>query len=168
MEAVVYGKLRSIISLALMLWCAGAGCMVVSYAQGGAMTGPATPDIGSRGASWGLASGSMGTHDCCKARHKSERRIRSSRSEQASSSATEGTELAKVPAQTNAMSCCPLTSGTFVIASRQRVSNEDAPLPKGLDAISIVPGSRSAAPPSYARHLPSQSQTHLRLCVFLI
>jgi hypothetical protein len=155
-----------------MLWCAGAGCIVASYAHGAAMSGMNASKVSSSGGGWGGASGSMGTHSCCKARHSSERRVAPSTSDRASASEASPDfatiTLADVPQSSDAMSCCPLTGGTFVVASRQRISNEDASVPNDIDAISIVPGSRAAAARSYALNLPYQSQTHLRLCVFLI
>jgi hypothetical protein len=165
-------RLRSALAFTLMLWCAGAGCIVASYAHGAAMSGMSASKLSSSGGGWGGASGSMGTHNCCKAHHSSERRVARSISDRASSSEPSADfatiTLAEVPQSSDAMSCCPLTGGTFVVASRQRISNEDASAPNDIDALSIVSGSPLAASRSYALHLPYQSQTHLRLCVFLI
>jgi hypothetical protein len=155
-----------------MLWCAGAGCIVATYAHGAAMSGMSASKVSSSGGGWGDASGSMGTHNCCKARHSSERRAARPISDRASSSEPaadfETITLAEVPQSSDAMNCCPLTGGTFVVASRQRINNEDASVTNGIDAISIVPSNSGVAPRSYALHLPYQSQTHVRLCVFLI
>ena len=166
----VISRFRSALASALMLWCAGAGCMMVSYAHGAAMTGAAGHDIHSRGANWSVVSASVGTHDCCKARHKSERRADSSAPDHAllPASATEETELAEVPNQSDAMSCCPLTSGTFVVSSRRSAGSEKASVGKNIDAVSIVTNGSTNAARSRVLHLPYQSQTHLRLCVFLI
>lgn len=167
MATVVLRTLRSAIALGLMLWCAGAGCMVVSYAHG-AMRSPAVSNFRSRGAGWNV-TGSAGAHNCCRARHQSERRIDSSLPGQAPPSkfATKEIGLAEVPNQSDAMSCCPLTSGTFVVSSRQRASNDESSVPRAIDAVSIPNGPATAAR-SLVLHLPYQSQTHLRLCVFLI
>lgn len=161
-------RLRSALALTMMLWFAGAGCVMATYAHSMGMSSMSDSKVsGSVG-----ASGSMGTHSCCKARHSSERRVVPSKSPRALSSETtansETTTLAEVPQSSEAMSCCPLTGGTFVAASRQRISDEDASGPKGIDAITIFPGSLVAASRSNALDLPNQSQTHLRLCVFLI
>jgi len=170
MDVVGLSKLRSTIAVALMLWCAGAGCMIVSYAHAAAMTGAAAHEVRSGDAGWGMASASAGAHDCCKARHKSERRFDSPLPAQASpsESATKETELAEVPNQTDAMSCCPLTSGTFVMSNRQRAGNDESLAARGIDPISIVPNAPVAAARFPELRSPYQSQTHLRLCVFLI
>ena len=164
MKAVVLRKLRSAITVGLMLWCAGAGCMIMSYARAADMSGANAPS-GSVG--WGHASGSMGTHACCKARHKSERRIASSNPASSSESLLDFEDIAEVPSSSNAMNCCPLTSGTFVVTGRQRISDEDAPLSRGNDAVSVVT-SVATSPLAIPLRLPNQNQTYLRGCVFLI
>ena len=162
-------KLRSALTLVLMLWCAGAGCMIVSYAHGAAMSGSGAAKVSAGSAGWGHASGSMGTHDGCKALHASERRVASSMTDHALSSESladiEG--LAEVPNSSNAMSCCPLTSGTFVVTGRQRISNEDASASQGFDAVSVGTGV-AATTLAIPLRLPNQNQTYLRGCVFLI
>jgi hypothetical protein len=162
-------KVRSALAFTLTLWCAGAGCIVASYAHGAARS---AFGVSSCGSGWGEASGSAGTHNCCKARHSSKRRVAQPISDRATSSEPavnfETFTLAEAPQSSEAMNCCPLTGGTFVVASRQRISNEDASVPKGIDSITILPGSPVAASRSYVLDLPYQSQTHLRLCVFLI
>lgn len=164
--------MRSALAFTLMLWCAGAGCIVATYAHGAAMSGMGASKVSCGGGGWADTSGSMGTHNCCKARHSSERRFAPSISDRPSSSEPaadfETITLAEVPQSSEAMNCCPLTGGTFVVASRQRINNEDASVTNGIDAISIVPSSSAVAPRSHALHLPYQSQTHVRLCVFLI
>ncbi|HMG74904.1 MAG TPA: hypothetical protein VK582_15490 [Pyrinomonadaceae bacterium] len=167
MKVVTLSKLRSAITFGLVLWCGGAGCMIVSYAHVAAMT--ANGRVGFVSTAGGETSGSMGTHDCCKARHKSERRTASSMTDHASSSEAlanlEG--LAEVPNSSNAMNCCPLTSGTVVVNSRQRISNDDASVSPGAEALSVI--TRFAASPlAMTLRLPNQNQTYLRGCVFLI
>ena len=164
MKAVVLRKLRSAITVGLMLWCAGAGCMIMSYARAADMSGANAPS-GSVG--WGHASGSMGTHACCKARHKSERRIASSNPASSSESLLDFEDIAEVPSSSNAMNCCPLTSGTFVVTCRQSNSNADAALLRSVDADSIVNGF-AATLLAVPLRLPDQNQTYLRGCVFLI
>jgi hypothetical protein len=167
MKDVVLNKLRSAITFGLVLWCGGAGCMIVSYAHVAAMT--ANSRVSFVSTAGGETSGSMGTHDCCKARHKSERRTASSMTDHASSSEAlanlEG--LAEVPNSSNAMSCCPLTSGTFVVNNRQRISNDDLSVSLRAEAVPAI--TRFAAPPlAVPLRLPNQNQTYLRGCVFLI
>src|SRR5258708_17113389 len=74
----IISRLRSALSVALVLWCAGAGCMIVNYAYGAAMTAVTTDRVSSGSTAWSETSGSMGAHNCCKARHASERRLASS------------------------------------------------------------------------------------------
>jgi D-arabinose 1-dehydrogenase-like Zn-dependent alcohol dehydrogenase len=162
MKAVVFGKFRSAITVVLMLWCAGAGCMMVSYAHGAAMTAANTAKDSSG------STGSMGTHTCCKARHASERRPALSTKHVSSSDLLANLEeLAESPNSSNAMNCCPLNSGTFVVNGRQRISEDDASESSGVKAVSILT-SFAAAPFAMPLRLPNQKQTYLRGCVFLI
>ena len=158
-------RFRSALALALMLWCAGAGCMIVSYAHGANMSGASAAQVSSSSAGWGHASGSMGAHDGCKARHAPGRRVASSITNQTSLANLEG--LAEVPNSSNAMTCCPLTGGAFVVTSRQRISNEDRSVLQGVAAISVVT-SFAATSLAISLRLPNQNQTYLRGCVFLI
>ena len=167
MRDVVLNRLRSGVTFGLVLWCGGAGCMLVSYAHVAAMS--ATARVSSVSTAGGETSGSMGTHDCCRARHKSERRTASSMTDHASTSESlanlEG--LAEVPNSSNAMSCCPFTSGTFTVNGRQRISDDDASESSGAKAVSILT-SFAATPFAMLLRLPNQKQTYLRGCVFLI
>jgi hypothetical protein len=160
-------KLRSALATALIFWCAGAGCMMVSYARDTAMRG-AVADSKSRNAGWGQASGSGGAHDCCKARHASQHRTASSNNHAPSSDQSRSQEeLAESSTSSDAMSCCPLTSGTFVVSGRQSLSNENVLTPSGVgaDRISISAAVDVLAMPL---RLPNQNETYLRGCVFLI
>jgi hypothetical protein len=169
MKAMVLRNLRSAITLGLMLWCAGAGCMIVSATHGAAMRGAEATKSRSSVAGLGQVSGSAGPHDCCKARHASEHRIASSMTDQAKAPESlmnlEG--AAEFPNTSDAMSCCPLTSGTIVATGRQRVSHNDTSVSRGLDTATVVTSvaSTQLAPPL---RLPNQNQTYLRGCAFLI
>src|SRR5438128_10144021 len=67
-------KLRTAIALALARWCAGVGCMLVSYAHGAAMSHDQMMSAGHSGLqSFAGLSATVG-HDCCKARHSSSKR----------------------------------------------------------------------------------------------
>jgi hypothetical protein len=167
MRAMVLRNLRSAITLGLILWCAGAGCMIVSVAHGAAMReAEATKRTSS---SWGQVSGSAGAHDCCKARHASERRAASTITHQAISPESlmniEG--LAEIPDSSDAMSCCPLTSGTIVVTGRQRINHHDTSVSRSLDPAKVVTTTASM-PLATPLRLPNQNQTYLRGCVFLI
>jgi D-arabinose 1-dehydrogenase-like Zn-dependent alcohol dehydrogenase len=166
MKVVALSKLRSAITLGLVLWCGGAGCMIVSYAHGAAMSENVAAS--SESTAWGETSGSMGAHKCCKARHASERRLASSTKNVSSSySFADLEELAELPNSSNAMNCCPLTSGTFVVNGRQRVSNDDASVLLGPEAASVTTRF-TATSLALPLRLPNQNQTYLRGCVFLI
>jgi hypothetical protein len=65
------------------------------------------------------------------------------------------------------MSCCPLTSGTFVISGRQSISNENISAVQGAGADPIV-NSAAVDFSVMPLRLPIQNQTYLRGCVFLI
>jgi len=158
-------RLRSTLAYALILWCAGAGCMMVSYAHDAAMSEVDAAKASIAGL--GHASGSMRTHDCCKARHPGKRRVASSMADQTvfSESSADLEKLAEVPNSSNAISCCPLISGSIVIASRPRVSNDGALLTSDVGAISSVLSGVTTTP---VMRLPNQKQTYLRGCVFLI
>jgi hypothetical protein len=164
MKAVLRGKFRSALTFALMLWCAGAGCMIVSYAHAAAMS---ATDANSGSAVH--ASGSVGTHDCCKARHASEHRLASSTVVHTSSpwSLMDREAITDVPSSSIAVNCCPLTSGTFVVNSRERIVNENAPVSHGLEPATAVINI-AETPLAIPLRLPDQNQTYLRGCVFLI
>jgi hypothetical protein len=165
MKAVALRKLRSTLALTLVLWCAGAGCMVVSYARAAARSG----DDVTRSIGTGLAqtSGSMGTHGCCRARHASERRGTSLATGPTSSDLFADLTVTQVP-NSNAMSCCPLTSGSIVVAGRQRTSIDDASVGSGVNAVFSFHKVAATTPRANSLRLPNQSHTYLRGCVFLI
>jgi hypothetical protein len=156
MKAMLLGKLRSALTLALVLWCGGAGCMMVSYAHGVPMNE----------AEAAHASGPMGAHDCCKAAHAAERGVPSPVADRTVSSESLAylEKLGQVPNSSNAFSCCPLTSGSIVVTGRQRVSDDGASLGPDVEAISCVPAGFTTP----VVRLPNQEQTYLRGCVFLI
>ena len=76
-------------------------------------------------------------------------------------------EIAEVPSSSNAINCCPLTSGTFVVNSREQVVNENTSMSHGTGAVTAV-SSVAAIPLAIPLRLPDQNQTYLRGCVFLI
>jgi hypothetical protein len=160
-------KLRSALATALVIWCAGAGCMMVSFAHGMAISAADAPNIRSRSGGWGQASGSVGEHDCCKARHASERRVASSANHAASPDSADLEQLAEIPPSSDAMNCCSLTGGTFALGSRQSTSNENLSAVQAAGAAPIV-NCAAVDFPAMPLRLPIQNQTYLRGCVFLI
>lgn len=156
------GKLLKALAIALMFWCAGAGCMMVSYAKG-AMRNLDSSEVADM-SSMAHMSGSMDAHACCKAKRKNARR--SQAASQLTSSEFEQFTVPE-PAQSAAMSCCPLTSGSIVIASRSN-SNDDAPISSHTDLASfklLSSNQRSVAVPL---RLPNRAESYLLDCAFLI
>ncbi len=125
MTAVSPGKLRSAITLALMLWCAGAGCMIVNFAHAARMSGDYA---GISSAVRDHALGPMETHHCCKSRPALDRHVSVRPAVPALSpqSFANLEKLVEVPNSSSAMSCCPLTSGSIVANGSSRMSNDDA------------------------------------------
>ena len=114
-------------------------------------------------------SSSMAAHSCCKARRASSKHNADAAANSHSSEASavfERVELPEAPAPSGAMSCCPLTSGTFVVTTRTNDSNSSALAAK--DSLSRILSNSQVAPRDYPPRLPNQNQTYLRGCVFLI
>ena len=170
MRGSISKKLRSALAFGLVVWCAGAGCILISYAHGAAVS---STDSTRSEKNWGSITASAGSHECCKARHLS-----SKRNERVGPTHTEPTAqfsagfeqvaLPDSPAPAGAMSCCPLTSGSFVTASR--VQSNDSNLSVIARTISLPPAlaNSESAPLDHSLHLPNLNQTYLRDCVFLI
>ena len=162
----IIGISRRAIAIALALWCAGAGCMIVSYAHDASMSGPGNPAPHSSGHSLSsAASASMGTHACCKARHSSRQ---SAKSQSESSPDVEQIALPESPAPYGVMSCCPLTSGSILVASRSQSYNDNAFVSAQADSRALEVTNSQPAPLAIPLRLPNQNQTYLRVCVFLI
>lgn len=166
-------RFRSTLAFALMLWCAGAGCMVVSYAQGGAMSGANLADSHSNKQILSGASASMGTHACCKARHSSSKGTAGPGTTQTGShlesfAGFQQVALPEAPGSSGAMSCCPLTSGSFVVASRSQSNDDNASHADQRGSFLLTVTNSQPTPRFYPLRLPDQNQTYLRGCVFLI
>jgi len=161
-------KLRAALAFTLVLWCAGAGCMLVSYAQGASMANTGAASAPASGSTWIGLSTSSGTHSCCKARHSSQHA--STIAHRHASVATELEEATSLESSNplDAMSCCPLTSGTLVVTTRQSVRDERVSEVTKSDAPAFVFAHMNATPRALLLRLPYQNQTYLRCCVFLI
>jgi hypothetical protein len=163
--------LRSTLAFALMLWCAGAGCMVVSYAHGAAMSTADNAAAQSVKQTLGGASAGAGSHACCKAHHSSSKiGAAASHSSSRLESFTGFLQVAlpEAPAPSGATSCCPLTSGTFVPASRAESNNDKASIAGQSDSFPLTLTNSPAALRAFPLRLPDRNQTYLRGCVFLI
>ncbi len=161
-------KARWAIAVGLMLWCAGAGCALGTYAHATMRDHGLAQAQGVGMAMTGL-SASAGAHSCCKARHSSEH-VASANSHRLASLAA-GFEEVALPESSNssqAMSCCPLTSGTFLVTVRQSVSDDRTSEAIKSDRPAFVLAGVNATPRALPLRLPNQNQTYLRCCVFLI
>ena len=162
-------KLRAALAFTLVLWCGGAGCALVSYAHGASMANTDAASAQANGSSWAGLSASAGAHSCCKAHHSSQHVAPANSHRPAPLAA--GFEEVALPESSNsseAMSCCPLTSGTFVVTIRQSVREERASLATKSDAPAFVLVHMDATPRALPLRLPNQNQTYLRCCSFLI
>jgi len=159
-------KMRSLLAVALALWCAGAGCTIVSYAHGTAMS--AESRSAAEAPSGREVSGSMPSHSCCKARHASN--YQPSSHSQWTAETSEIADQITLPGTavpSGADSCCPLTSGSFV--STGRVSGDsNISVPTTPDSFSAKLNNVQLAPRDYPLRLLNQEQTYLRCCSFLI
>ena len=108
-------KLRSAFALVLVLWCAGTGCLAHRMGMGGS-----TERVVGKNTS-------MSGHACCKARHRALRNVLTPGSDADTSRLT--FTLPEESDPSNANSCCPLTSGSFVTVSRgQTFANDSSEL----------------------------------------
>jgi len=144
-----------------MFWCAGTACMMVSYAR--------AANGGSSQASQSSAVRmSMDAHACCKARHKSSKRVVTSTAHGQSQSAEGDSRLftLPLPAQTGSMSCCPLTTGSIVVGSRTQTDNESSALAQSGSLFQV----EESTPPLLIvpLRLPNRAQSYLLDCAFLI
>jgi hypothetical protein len=150
-------RFRSIVALALMLWCAGTGCILVTSAR--ATTGletHSTSEVEASGGSHSSCHGSMAPQKVRKAHSNS------------GPAGVKSLSLPAMPTSSGAMSCCPLTSGSIATASRVQ-TNDDHLTAVSHDDLSYLPfGTQGSAPLASPLRLPNQNQTYLRCCVFLI
>ena len=160
-------NLRSVMALALIFWCAGAGCMIVSYARV-SMTEAGGPSNSVDQMMAGMSS-SMDAHACCKAQRRSKDR-RQLRAESPASSeflAPNLLALPSTPTQSGAMSCCPLTSGSIVIGSRSQ-SDDHANILDEAGSSSLLPIKSNPPPLAVPLRLPNRANAYLLDCAFLI
>jgi hypothetical protein len=161
-------KARWAIAVALMLWCAGAGCALGTYAHA-AMRNNDLPQAKTGGMALTGISAAAGAHSCCKARHSSEHvGSASSLRPEPRAAGFEEVALPESSSSSNASSCCPLTSGTFVVTARQSVTNDRAAEAIKSDAQALLLADAYATPRALPLRLPNQNQTYLRGCAFLI
>jgi hypothetical protein len=156
---------RSALATVLMLWCAGTGCMIVSYAHGATLN--SAEMTGTQVIKKKLRQAAAGNHTCCKA-HRSPANMLAARS----SSLLEPNGLikagtAETPGPASAASCCPLTSGSFITASRSDASDDNSSTVQSK-SFSVKSANSSKACQNPSMRLADRNQTYLRGCVFLI
>lgn len=155
-------KILKALAIALMFWCAGAGCMMVSYAQAAMRDLDASAEVLASGLSH--MSGSMDAHACCKAKRRGAKRSNSA----TQSSPDEFTEFAlPTPVQSSAMSCCPLTTGSIAVASRSQ-SNDEASAQSPTDSSAFKLLTSNQRPVAIPLRLPNRAESYLLDCAFLI
>ena len=145
-------RVRSVISLALMLWTAGAGCMMVSYAQS-MRTEAASTD----------GSSSMDAHACCKARKQSKGHAVST---EVTAHLHQFEEPSSVPS--SAMNCCPLTNGLIVTQSRSQSKSDEAATTEAAQPQPLAVNESRQVSYAGPLRLHNQERTYLIGCAFLI
>ena len=154
-------KLRSTLALGLVLWCAGTGCLAHGMAMGSAA--PA-PNSKSEKTNFKKSEMAMNGHACCKARHRSLQ----SEAKSNSDSGAETIALPEDPSSDGAASCCPLTSGSFVIASRSQTDDNQSSASTGTGLPKQIFTVLSPAKRTTPLRVPGHEQTYLSCCAFLI
>ncbi|MFY9621923.1 MAG: hypothetical protein WAQ99_19070 [Pyrinomonadaceae bacterium] len=154
-------RTRTVIAVALMLWCAGAGCVLVRSAQA---THAGAADSA---AADSMNPGEMGAsqHAACHAK-QAQKAGKASRSRPQLTKAIEQRNTPR-PGQSDAMSCCPLVNGLFVTSSRGQ-THDDASIIAINDSTLLALTNSSAAPLVVPLRLPNQHHLYLRGCAFLI
>ena len=152
--------MRAGVAIALMFWCAGAGCMMVSYARS-AMN---DMDGSAQSAEQSMAMSSMDAHGCCKAKHKSLIKDHSQK-KSVPGDLNEFTLPASAPS--GAMSCCPLTSGSIVVGSRSQTNDHASELAQ-TDSSSLKLTNSNQARVAIPLRLPNRARSYLLDCAFLI
>ena len=149
------------LAITLMLWCAGAGCVLVRSAQGADVSAVDSALADS------MNPGEMGAgkHAACHAKQ-------SQKAGKASPSRTPLTKAVEqrnfpTPGRSDAMSCCPLVNGLFVTSSRAH-TQDDAAIIAVNDSIPFALTNSSPAPLAVPLRLPDQHHLYLRGCAFLI
>lgn len=154
-------RIRSVIAVALMLWCAGAGCVLVRSAQATEVS------AGDSALADSMNPGEMGAskHSACHAK-QAQGAGKASRSRPQLTKAVEQRNF-PTPGRSDAMSCCPLVNGLFVTSSRGQMQ-DDAGVITAHSTTSLALTNSSPAPLMVPLRLPNQHHLYLRGCAFLI
>jgi hypothetical protein len=157
-------SIRSVLAFALMFWCAGTGCMMVSYARAAATE---FGDAASMMSQTMAGSMSMDAHACCKAKRPSAKGHHARAESKSSVPERELLTTPSTPTPTGVMNCCPLTTGSIVVSSRSQ-SNDRAALMQAADAASLSLIHSDSTPLAIPLRLPNRAHSYLLDCAFLI
>jgi len=149
---------RSALAFGLVLWCAGTGCLAHGMAMGGGGVKP-----NSKAEKSDVA---MNSHACCKARHRALRNQSTSKLNSDDSAGIVTVPEESAPDGVN--SCCPLTSGSFVIASRDQTNDNESAVPTQTGAGERSVEAKLPAHCPIPLRLPNHERTYLNCCAFLI
>ena len=154
-------RLFKALAITLMLWCAGAGCILVRSAQG------ADAGAGDSAAADSMSHGEMSAsqHAACHA--KQGRRAQKEASSRPQLTKAFEQRNTPRPGRPDAMSCCPLVNGLFVTSSRSQ-THDDVRVIATNDSTSFALANLSLAPPDVPLRLPDKHHLYLRGCAFLI
>ena len=154
--ATALAKSRAAIALALIAWCAGAGCIAVSYAREH-RDAQVTP-LKTKGFAGLSGSGGASCHHHQQVATRTSHRTARQRD----------VAWSEEPARSEVSSCCPLMSASFVTASaNHRDDGPTAALARGDFNFQSQDAWRPPATSAQLR-LPDRDQTYLRVCSFLI
>ena len=154
-------RIRPVMAIALMLWCAGTGCVLVRSAQATNL------DASDSALADSMSAAEMGAsqHASCHAK-QAQKAGKASRSRPQLTKAVEQRNTPK-PGRSDAMSCCPLVNGLFLTSSRSQ-TQDDAGLVAINDSPSLALMNSSLAPLDVPLRLPNQHHLYLSGCAFLI
>ena len=147
---------RSVLALALVLWCAGTGCVIVGYARGSQAESEVAQQV---------EGNKSDPHACCKARHKALKQNAKAFRESLLVSQRSVTLPKHAPSR--AMTCCPLTGGSMLIAARAHASDA-APVLIQSEWSGLNITSANPSPVAVPVRLPNQGHLYLISCAFLI
>jgi hypothetical protein len=156
--------LRSILAFGLMLWFAGTGCMMVSYARAAVTESEAVAGLMSQAMAGSM---SMDAHACCKAKRSSTKRPHTRSESRSLSPELNLLNLPSTPTPSGVMNCCPLTSGSIVVASRSQ-SNDNASLVQQSSSSLLLLIKSDPSPLAVPLRLPNRAHSYLLDCAFLI
>ena len=147
------GKFGKSLALVLVFWCAGTGCMLVSYATAG---GTPVADSAS-----GPSEGKTAAPSCHAHRQKNQKPI---------SKTVAGDKVRQLnlpmPSRSAALSCCPLTSGSMAVAYRPQSHSAPALTNSESPILNLAP--LTTAPVAVPIRLPNRAGSYLLDCAFRI